>query len=90
MVLVCTHAICQTLSLNQGALPNIDEEFEDITEGEEESKKQQLKSKWAALEALVGDPKSIALMLSQFWLCRRKNERERFQCCLPAGSNSLW
>src|SRR5471030_1522150 len=41
------------LSLNQAALPKIDDEFEEITEGEEEDKKQKLKTKWAALEALV-------------------------------------
>src|SRR5208282_6732700 len=50
------------LALNQAALPEIDEEFEEITEGEEEDKKQKLKTKWAALEALVGDPKRIALI----------------------------
>lgn len=50
------------LSLNETALPKLDEEFEELTEGEEEDKKQKLKSKWAALEALVGDPKRIALI----------------------------
>ena len=50
------------LSLNQAALPEIDEEFDEITEGEEDAKKQKLKTKWAALEALVGDPKRIALV----------------------------
>ncbi|MCE9552911.1 MAG: type I restriction endonuclease subunit R [Planctomycetes bacterium] len=50
------------LALNQAALPKIDEEFDEITEGEEESKKQKLKTKWAALEALVGDPKRIGLI----------------------------
>jgi type I restriction enzyme R subunit len=50
------------LSLNAAALPNIDLEFDEITEGEEQSKKEKLKSKWAALEALVGDPKRIALI----------------------------
>jgi len=52
------------LALNQAALPKIDEEFDEITEGEEEDKKQKLKSKWAALEALVGDPKRISLIAS--------------------------
>ena len=52
------------LSLNQAQLPKIDAEFEEITEGEEMNKKEQLKSKWAALEALVGDPKRIALVAS--------------------------
>lgn len=50
------------LSLNQAALPKIDEEFDEITEGEEDAKKQKLKTKWAALEALVGDPKRIAII----------------------------
>ncbi len=50
------------LGLNQAALSKIDEEFEDMTEGEEEGRKEKLKSKWAALEALVGDEKRIALV----------------------------
>lgn len=50
------------LALNQAALPHLDADFEEITEGEEEDKKQRLKSKWAALEALVGDPKRLALI----------------------------
>lgn len=50
------------LSLNTAELPKIDEEFEEITEGEELTKKEKLKTKWAALEALVGDPKRIALV----------------------------
>ncbi len=50
------------LSLNAAALPLIDAEFEEITEGEELTRKEKLKSKWAALEALVGDPKRVALV----------------------------
>ena len=50
------------LSLNAAELPKIDAEFEEITEGEELTKKEQLKTKWAALEALVGEPKRIALV----------------------------
>jgi len=50
------------LGLNQAALPAIDAEFDEITEGEEESKKEKLKTKWAAMEALVGDPKRIAVI----------------------------
>ena len=45
-------------------MPKIDAEFEENTEGGELTKKEQLKSKWAALEALVGDPKRIALLAS--------------------------
>jgi len=50
------------LALNEQELPHIDEEFEEITEGEEEDRKQKLKTKWAAIEALVGNPKRIALI----------------------------
>jgi type I restriction enzyme R subunit len=50
------------LSLNAAELPTLDAEFEEITEGEELTKKEKLKTKWAALEAMVGDPKRIALI----------------------------
>ena len=50
------------LGLNASELPKIDDEFEEITEGEELTKKEKLKTKWAALEALVGDPKRVALI----------------------------
>ena len=50
------------LALNDQELPRLDDEFEEITEGEEEDRKQKLKTKWAALEALVGDPKRINLI----------------------------
>ncbi len=50
------------LGLNAAALPKIDEEFEEITEGEELTSREKLKTKWAALEALVGDPKRIKLI----------------------------
>ena len=43
------------LALNAAELPKLDAEFEEITEGEELTKKEKLKTKWAALEALVGD-----------------------------------
>ncbi len=50
------------LGLNAAELPKLDAEFEEITEGEELTKKEKLKTKWAAMEALVGDPKRIALI----------------------------
>jgi type I restriction enzyme R subunit len=50
------------LGLNASELPKLDAEFDEITEGEELTKKEKLKTKWAALEALVGDPKRIALI----------------------------
>ncbi len=50
------------LGLNTAALPRLDKEFDEITEGEEQASREKLKSKWAALEALVGDPKRIKLI----------------------------
>ena len=50
------------LALNAAELPKIDEEFEEITEGEEQSNREKLKTKWAALEALVGDPKRLKIV----------------------------
>ncbi|MEN9934105.1 MAG: hypothetical protein RLZZ387_684, partial [Chloroflexota bacterium] len=42
------------LALDERERPKLDAEFEEVTEGEEPTRKEQLKSKWAALEALVG------------------------------------
>ena len=50
------------LSLKEDMLPEIDEEFEEITEDEEEDHREKLKTKWAPLEALVGDPKRIEVI----------------------------
>ena len=52
------------LGLLEQELPRVDAEFEELTEAEEESTRQRLRTKWAALEALVGDPKRIALIAS--------------------------
>ena len=43
-------------------MPKVDSEFEEITEREEEGRKQKLKTKWAELEALVGSEKRIRLI----------------------------
>ena len=50
------------IDLLEDEKPKIDPEFEEITEGEEESDKQKLRTKWAALEAMVGTEKRIALV----------------------------
>lgn len=50
------------LGLNAAALPTLDADFEEITEGEEQTRKEKLKSKWAAIEAVVGEPKRITLI----------------------------
>ena len=50
------------IDLREEEKPTIDPEFEEITEGEEESYKQKLRTKWADLEAMVGTGKRISLV----------------------------
>ncbi len=50
------------LALNDAEKPKIDPNFEDVTEGEEQSTKDKLKSKWAQLEAMVGTEKRLSLV----------------------------
>lgn len=50
------------LSLNEQEKPHLDSEFDDITEGREPDEKEKLKSKWAALEAVVGADKRLNLI----------------------------
>jgi len=50
------------LDLPNAEKPRVDAEFEEITEGEETSLKERIKSKWAALEALVGTEKRMSLV----------------------------
>jgi len=47
------------LELDEEAKASLDQDFEDITENEEVASREKLKSKWAALEALVGAPARI-------------------------------
>ena len=42
--------------------PRVDEEFEEITESEEFTDRQKLKSKWARLEAIVGNERRLELI----------------------------
>jgi len=48
------------LKLNEDEIPEIDEKFEEVTEGEEEEEKTKIKSRWARLEAIVGSEKRLA------------------------------
>ncbi|GIW56648.1 MAG: hypothetical protein KatS3mg082_3052 [Nitrospiraceae bacterium] len=50
------------LDLPEERKPKIDEEFEEVTEGEEVERKERLKTKWAQLEAVVGAEKRIRLV----------------------------
>jgi type I restriction enzyme R subunit len=50
------------LELKEEERPKIDPEFEEVTEGEEQTTKEKLKRKWAQLEAMVGTEKRIGLV----------------------------
>ena len=50
------------LELKTDEVPALDDEFEEATEGEELEGKEKLKSKWSALEALVGTERRLSLV----------------------------
>jgi type I restriction enzyme R subunit len=50
------------INLKEEEKPRIDEEFEELTESEESSSLQKLKSKWARLEAIVGNEHRLSLI----------------------------
>ena len=50
------------IELLKAMTPQIDADFEELTEGEEVEKKEKLKSKWARLEAMIGSEKRISLI----------------------------
>jgi type I restriction enzyme R subunit len=61
------------LELKANEKPKIDPDFEEATEGEELSKKEYLKTKWAALEKIVGADKRLKLIaedLVKHWEAR--------------------
>ena len=50
------------LALDERERPNIDPEFEEVTEGEEVERREKLKTKWAQLEAVVGAENRVKLV----------------------------
>ena len=50
------------LALNERERPLIDSEFEELTEGEEVERKEEIKTKWAQLEAIVGAEHRLRLI----------------------------
>lgn len=50
------------LALDESERPRIDPDFEEVTEGEELERKEQLKTKWAQLEAIVGAQRRLQLI----------------------------
>ena len=50
------------IELDENEKPHIDPEFEEVTETEEMTQKEKLKTKWAQLEALIGTEKRLGLI----------------------------
>jgi len=50
------------LDLKEEEKPHLDREFEEVTEGEEVARRESLRTKWAALEAVVGTEKRLGLI----------------------------
>ena len=62
------------VELNQEERPKIDPDFEEVVEGEEQRRQDQLRTKWARLEAVVGAEKRINLIAED--IVRHFEERE--------------
>ncbi len=50
------------ITLKEEEKPRVDEEFEELTESEEQSQQHRLKSRWARLEAIVGNEHRLQLI----------------------------
>ena len=50
------------IELDENEKPHIDPEFEEVTEAEETTQKEKLKTKWAQLEKLMGTEKRLGLI----------------------------
>lgn len=50
------------IALPDDEKPRVDEEFEEVTEGEEVERKEKLKTKWARLENVVGSQKRLRII----------------------------
>lgn len=65
------------LSLKQDELPHLDEEVDELAEDEEESTQAKLKSRWAALEKVVGAEPRVAAVAAD--LVKHFEERNKAQ-----------
>lgn len=63
------------LDLSETERPKLDEEFEDVVEGEDENRQRKLRSKWARLEAVVGSQKRLEMIVKD--LLQHFDDRSR-------------
>jgi len=62
------------LDLDEQEKPHIDEDLEEVTEGEEIERVERMKSKWSALAEIVGTPKRLGLVIDD--LLKHHDERQ--------------
>ncbi len=78
------------LSLKQEELPQIDDEVDELAEDEEDSQKAQLKSKWAALEKVVGAEPRIASVAGDLVAhFEERNKAQRGKAMVVAMSREI-
>ncbi|UCV20073.1 type I restriction endonuclease subunit R [Ferribacterium limneticum] len=78
------------LSLKQEELPQIDDEVDELAEDEEDSQKAQLKSKWAALEKVVGAEPRIASVADDLVAhFEERNKAQRGKAMVVAMSREI-
>ncbi|MBT9522963.1 MAG: type I restriction endonuclease subunit R [Dechloromonas sp.] len=78
------------LSLKQEDLPQIDYEVDELAEDEEDSQKAQLKSKWAALEKVVGAEPRIASVAGDLVAhFEERNKAQRGKAMVVAMSREI-
>jgi type I restriction enzyme, R subunit len=76
------------LELKPEERPKIDPNFEEATEGEELDHKEKLKTKWAALEAVVGAEKRIGLIAEDF-VTHWEQRIEAMETQVPYGGKAM-
>lgn len=78
------------LSLRDEQLPQIDAEVDELAEDEEESQQTQLKSKWAALERVVGaEPRIASVAADLVAHFEERNQAQRGKAMVVAMSREI-
>ena len=54
------------LNLDEEKISDLDDEFDELTEGQEDAASQKTKAKWTQLEAIVGHPSRVAAVAEDF------------------------
>jgi len=77
------------LELKPEERPRIDEEFEEVTEGEEVLRKEKLKSKWARLEVVVSFEERLEIPEGKGMIVCTSPKMSAETTPVPIGSETL-